>query len=76
MFTAQAQGLAAVTQLGHQGAATDSSTLLVPEQVLETPVWLSWPRPCSVGVWGGTGPAFDSKTSDILEGNTECFGLP
>lgn len=24
----------------------------------------------------GPGPAFDSKTSDVLEGNTKCFGLP
>lgn len=24
----------------------------------------------------GPGPAFDSKTSDVLEGNTKCCGLP
>lgn len=35
----QAQGLTAVTELGHQGAATASSMWLVPEQVLEAPVW-------------------------------------
>lgn len=46
----------------------DSSTFLVLEQVLETTVRLSCPGLVLLECGVGPGPAFDSKTSDILEG--------